>query len=496
LDLGHAHYPYGRIAAIQYRSQVHTVKKIVVIGAGPSGLAAAHELGKSGHTPLLLEASDQVGGISRTEEYHGYRFDLGGHRFFTKQPDVLALWQDLLGDDLLEVKRISRIFYRDRFIGYPLKIEEIIRKLGMTQSLLILVSYLRTFCLGSSQDSTYEQWIVNRFGRRLFETFFKDYTEKVWGISCSTIEPEWAEQRIANLSFVTAISNAIFGNREARTLIKTFLYPRLGPGMMWQRLVERIEGIGSRVLLESPVLQVNHDGKGVITSVLYRSGEYIEEAAVEECISSMPITTLIGVLVPAPPEAVRSAAERLKYRALLLVVLIIEGEDLFPDQWLYIHCPGVKVGRIQNYGNWSREMVPAEGTSSLGMEYFCDEGDEFWELPDDELVTLAGNELNQIGFSSSSGVISAKVIRVPKAYPVYELGYGKNLSIITDYLNGYTNLQNIGRNGTFRYNNMDHSMISGIRAARNVLGQSDEDLLLIDQTAYIEAAPSRSYTDE
>ena len=464
--------------------------RTVIIGAGPSGLAAAHELSQGRHHPLILEATENVGGISRTESYQGYRFDLGGHRFFTKQPEVLSLWRDLLGNDLLEVSRISRIYYRNRFLNYPLKIDEIVRKLGPVQSLLILASYLRSALFRSGEDATYEQWIVNRFGRRLFETFFREYTEKVWGISCSRIEPEWAEQRINNLSFISAIANALFGARESRTLIKTFLYPRLGPGMMWQRLLERIEEHGGQVCFKSPVVQVNHDGRERITSVLYRSGEYLQEVATEGLISSMPVTTLVSILDPAVPEEVRRAAEALKYRALLLVVLIVKGKDLFPDQWLYIHCPGVKVGRIQNYGNWSREMVPDEGTSSLGMEFFCNEGDPFWVLPDEELTTLAVRELNAVGFSSPEAFIKSKVIRVPKAYPVYELQYGNNLAIIREYLSRFENLELIGRNGAFRYNNMDHAMISGMIAARKRMGQAHDHLLQVGGVPYIEAVSS------
>jgi protoporphyrinogen oxidase len=462
---------------------------VIVIGGGPAGLAAAHELAVNGKRTLLLEGSKAAGGIARTETYGGYRFDLGGHRFFTKQADILSLWYELLGGELLEVQRSSRIYHRGKFISYPLAPTDILKKLGLTESLRILTSYLQTSVMSEKEDASYEDWIINRFGLRLFETFFKEYTEKVWGIPCGRIEPEWAEQRIKGVSLRSAVANALFGSNQARSMIRTFLYPRLGPGMMWDRFVERIVAHGGRVEFKRPVVHLHHDGRGRVSTIVCKSGESAAWCSAQHYISSMPITTLVESLVPAPPSWVLHAARAMRYRSFLIVVLILDKNELFPDQWIYIHDPALKVGRIQNYKNWSQAMLPGPETTSLGMEYFCDEGDGLWNASLSEHIERAAGELDRLGLAPGARVIDGTVVRVPKAYPVYELSYRKNLGVILEYFNSFTNLQSIGRNGTFRYNNMDHSMISGINAARRAMGAVD-GMLSEDDRHYLEASCS------
>ena len=431
-----------------------------------------------------------VGGISRTESYKNYAFDLGGHRFFTKFPSIEALWRELLGPDLTEVRRISRIFYHGRFIDYPLSFPEIIRKLGPLESLLILGSYLRTFHR-SKADTDFQAWVTNRFGKRLFETFFKDYTEKVWGIPCRLIEAEWAEQRIKGLSFLSALTNALFGGRKTRSLIKSFLYPRRGPGQMWQRLTQRIQQNGGDLQLNSPVVKLHHDGGGSITSLDCRTKSGTTAIEPVQVISSMPITSLVTRLSPEPPEDVLQAAKALKYRGFLLVVLILKDTDLFPDQWIYVHDPTVRIGRIQNYRNWSPDMVPDPATSSLGVEFFCNEGDPFWSTDDAELISLAARETEILGLASRGAVLDGTVIRIPKAYPVYELNYRKNLSLLQRYTAGFHNLHLIGRNGNFRYNNMDQAMLSGLNASRKILGKPLLETSAQD-SPYLEDGPNRT----
>ncbi len=444
----------------------------VVVGGGPAGLTTAYELSKSGKTSLVLEADDTVGGLSRTCEYKGYRFDVGGHRFFTKVDYVQELWLEMLGDEFLSRPRLSRIFYRGTLFDYPLKPLNALRGLGLVESVRVGLSYAKVMVFPHREERTFEQWVTNRFGKRLFEVFFKTYTEKVWGIPCSEISAEWAAQRIKNLDLVAAVKNAVLGGAAKKkgevitTLIDEFQYPRHGPGQMWTACTKLLEERGSEVRLNAPVTRIVH-ADGRVRSVVTGDGTEVQG---DEFFSSMPIQTLLRSFDPPPPPEVIDAANRLRYRDFLTVALIVDRDDLFPDNWIYIHSPDVQVGRIQNYKNWSPEMVPDSSKTALGLEYFVQEGDELWNADDDYLVELGRKEVDLLGLAPADAVQDGTVLRMQKAYPVYDDEYKGALEVIRGWLEGLPNLQLIGRNGQHRYNNQDHSMMTGVYAARNVLG--------------------------
>lgn len=445
----------------------------VIIGAGPAGLSAAYELSRQGVQPLVLEQADKVGGIARTEVYKGYRFDIGGHRFFSRDKGVQNLWQQMLGSDFLTVPRLSRISFDGRLLHYPLEFSNALSNLGIVEGTRIVLSYLKARFWPHREERTFEQWVTNRLGRRLYESFFRPYTEKVWGIPCSEIAADWAAQRISGLSLRTALANALFGTGAADTLISEFRYPVLGPGMMWQRFREVAESQGAEVQLGTRVLRIEIEGNRVRNVVALRDQETVQIDG-ENYVSSMPLNELLAAISPPPPEDVLEAARRLRYRAFLLVGLIIDRAELFPDHWIYVHNPDVKVGRLQNFKNWSAAMVPDQGKTSLGLEYFCDEGDEIWAMPDQRLIDLAAVELARLGLADSGQVVGGVVFRQPKAYPVYDRGYRERLEVIQRFLETLDNFQTIGRSGTHRYNNMDHSMLTGIAAARRLLRQADD----------------------
>ena len=455
------------------------MSKCVVIGAGPAGLTAAYELAKQGATATVIEADRVVGGISRTCEYRGYRFDIGGHRFFTKVPYVRELWEEILGDEFITRPRLSRIYYAGRFFDYPLKPLNAVVGLGALEALRIGASYLRARLLPNRDEHTFEHWVSNRFGRRLFEIFFKTYTEKVWGMPCAEISADWASQRIRNLDLTTALKDALLGKHPSRkseavsSLIEEFQYPRLGPGQMWETCAARLENLGTKILLGARVGRVVHK-EGRIQSLWIEDDGAGYEVRGDEFISSMPIRDLIRSFDPPPPPAVLAAAERLRYRDFLTVVLIVEREDLFRDTWIYIHSGDVRVGRIQNFKNWSPAMVPDAGHSSLGLEYFVQENDELWSAADADLIELGRRECSALGLCDADRVVDATVVRMPKAYPVYDRHYQDALETIRGYVGSFPNLQLIGRNGQHRYNNQDHSMMTGVYAARNLRGASHD----------------------
>lgn len=450
--------------------------RVAIVGAGPAGLTAAYELAKQGIHPLVVERDDKVGGIARTEIYKGYRFDIGGHRFYTKVGEVQKLWLEVLGDEFIQVPRLSRIYYQGKFFDYPLSFANTLSNLGLGTSFAIVLSYLKAKVqafIKRPEPETFEEWVTHCFGRRLYQTFFKTYTEKVWGIPCNKISAEWAIQRIKGLSLKQAVINALFGTSNTKTLIKKFDYPILGPGMMWERFTEAVEKLGGDVWLDTGVTRIKHHQQRIQSMEIERNGEVIEVNA-EHFISSMPVTTLVRCLEPGPPEAVLEAARSLKYRAFIIVALIIDSPNLFPDNWIYIHSPEVTVGRIQNFKNWSPAMVPDPNKTCLGMEYFCDEGDELWNLSDEKLLELATKELAILGLAKAATVDDGTVIRQPKAYPVYDRNYRQHLQVIQDFLAGFENLQTVGRNGMHRYNNQDHSMLTGLLAAKNIIGEKHD----------------------
>ena len=458
-------------------------RQFVIIGGGPAGLTAGYELTKHNIRPIVLEQYDKVGGLARTENYKGYHFDMGGHRFFTKSQPVNEMWQEVLGEDFLRRPRLSRIFYHDKFFFYPLKVWNALSGLGIWQAILIVLSFVRWQIFPHKKEETFEQWVTNRFGKRLFEIFFKTYTEKVWGISCSELKAEWAVQRIKNLSLKTALLGMLVKPGDQITsLIEEFHYPRFGPGMLWNEVKDRIEKRDGQVLLNSSVTRFHRTGNCIDYVVVSQNGSGEQIIHGTDFISSMPVSEFVKKLDPVPAE-VLEAANQLSYRDFLTVCLIVNKRELFPDNWIYIHSPEVKVGRIQNFKNWSPEMVPDESKTSLGLEYFCTEGDALWNMPDMDLIELGKRELERIGLAQRDDIVDGCVFRVPKAYPVYDADYAGHLQTVRDFVDGLANFQTVGRNGLHRYNNQDHSMITASLAVRNLLFGEQNDLWNVNADA-------------
>jgi len=446
--------------------------KVVIIGAGPAGLTAAYELSKAGVNSLLLEKDGVVGGISRTVKHKGYGFDIGGHRFFTKVKPVEDMWHEVMGEDFLLRKRLSRIYYGKKFFYYPLRPGNALRNLGLMNAALILVSYLKAQMFPVKPERNFEEWVSNRFGKRLFNIFFKTYTEKVWGIPCTEISAEWPAQRIKGLSLLSALKSALIKKAQKKgevikTLIDSFHYPKKGPGMMWERVADIVTDRGSRVMLNAETTKILWSDR--ITGIQVRAEGKTKLVEGTHFISSMPIRDLIQRLEPAAPDEVLAAASQLNYRDFLTVALVI-NRDAFPDNWIYIHDPSVKLGRIQNFKSWSPDMVPDPSTTCLGLEYFCFEGDGLWNMRDEDLIELGKRELEILGLVKPSEVIDGSVVRMPKAYPVYDGDYRGSLKTVREFVEGLGNLQLVGRNGMHKYNNQDHSMLTAMLAAHNILG--------------------------
>ncbi len=452
-------------------------RPIAVLGAGPAGLTAGYALAHDAEPVIVLEAGSQVGGLARTVERDGYRFDLGGHRFFTKSDEVQRLWHEVLGDELLVRERLSRIFWRGRFISYPLALADVVRKVGPVELARCSASYAASLLRRRSPVAeTFEDWVCDRFGRRLYELFFKAYTEKVWGVPGSEIRAEWAAQRIRTLSFSRVVRAALLRDGgEVHSLIERFHYPRLGPGQMWEAMADEIVGAGGRLRLGCAVvrLELQHGRLAAVDA----GGERIE---VRHAISSLPLRDLVAITDPAPPHAVIEAARGLRYRDFLTVALVVRGEDLFPDNWIYVHDPEVAVGRIQNFRAWSPAMVPDPSRTCVGMEYFCFENDELWNTSDEALVRQATNELQRIGLAPAERVENGYVVRVAKAYPIYDDRYEERVRTVRAWLETIPNLQQIGRNGLHRYNNSDHSMLTALRAVENLQLGASHDLWSIN----------------
>jgi protoporphyrinogen oxidase len=468
-------------------------ERCVIIGAGPAGLTAGWEARRL--PALVLERDDVVGGLSRTVEHEGFRFDLGGHRFFTKVPEVAALWREILGPDLLPRPRLSRIRFGDRFFDYPLRPLDALRGLGPFEALRVVASFARARLFPYPEERSFEQWVVNRFGRRLFEIFFESYTEKVWGMSCAEIGADWAAQRIKNLDLAVALRNALLrrGARDGAvvtSLIERFEYPRLGPGMLWERCRDLLEADGVPTRTGVAVTRILHDGRRVRAVEVRDAEGAVERVEGASFVSSMPLRELVQALDPPPPPDVLAAAERLRYRDFLTVALVVDRAEVFPDNWIYVHAPEVKVGRIQNFKNWSPEMVPDPAQTALGLEYFVQEGDALWNAPDAELVALARRECAALGLVEPTEVRDGVVVRVPKAYPVYDATYRGALDCIRSHLKGLANLQLVGRNGQHRYNNQDHSMVTALRAVRNLAGASYDVWDVNVDDDYHETAPA------
>jgi protoporphyrinogen oxidase len=482
-------------------SKANPQQHVAIIGAGPAGLTAAYLLTQAGVAVTVLERDPRyVGGISRTVEYQGFRFDIGGHRFFSKSQEVEDLWTELLGDDLLHRPRSSRIYYGGKFYAYPLKAGEALKNLGIIESARCVASYAKARLFPVNNPRTFEDWVSNKFGKRLFGIFFKTYTEKVWGMSCSEISADWAAQRIKGLSLSTAIMAALLPKKKKptdrsqtiKTLIDTFRYPRKGPGMMWEAAADRTRVQGGTIRMGTRVTSLEKLPEGSRWRVGFRAEENsegdVEWIEADHVISSAPMRELAACIRPAMPKAVLEAAAKLRYRDFLTVALIVRPTNRFDDNWIYIHEPGVKVGRVQNFASWSPEMVPDKNLACYGLEYFCFEGDGLWSSSDADLIKLAS-----LGLVKAGDVIDGHVVRQPKAYPVYDDEYARHVETIRSELEAhYPGLHLVGRNGMHKYNNQDHAMMTAMLTARNILaGEQLFDVWNVNQDAEYHEAGDR-----
>jgi protoporphyrinogen oxidase len=481
-------------------------QRVVCIGAGPACLTAARRLAGEGAEVIVLERDPvHVGGISRTEHYKGFRFDVGGHRFFSKSAEIEALWDDILGDQLITRPRKSRIFYNGKLFDYPLRAMDALTKLGFFESTLCVMSYLKARIFPIRDPQTFEEWVTNEFGHRLFSIFFETYTEKVWGMKCREISADWAAQRIKGLSLGGAIRSAVkpkwisnmqAGGVRAKTLIESFRYPKLGPGQMWEAAAEQIRERGGQVRLGMNVEALGRNEATGEWTVVARDASGQENAFdCDHVISSAAIAELADCIQPAPPEPVLVAAHALRYRDFLTVALIVRDVDCFDDNWIYIHDSSVKVGRIQNFKSWSPHLVPDPELNCLGLEYFCFSGDGLWESPDEALIRLADEELIQLGLVTPGHVVDGTVIRQRCAYPVYDENYEDRISLFREWLEkDMPGLHLIGRNGMHKYNNQDHAMMTGLLTAENILaGEQKFDVWQVNQDAeYHEAGEDRT----
>lgn len=453
---------------------------VAIIGAGPAGMTAAYQLQQISphYSPMIYEAGHLIGGIARTESHNGFRFDIGGHRFFTKVPEVEGIWNAVLGDDFITVPRLSRIYYKGRYFDYPLKLMNALWNTGPFEAVAIVLSYARWRLRPHPVEETFEQWVINRFGARLYNHFFRSYTQKVWGIPPSQIRADWAAQRIKDLSLLRAIGNALGGARETTSLIEEFKYPRLGPGMMWERMGDLVQAGGGTVHLNHQVVRVLRDGMHVkaldIRGTDQSGKETNEIVKADHFINTAALDDLVGMFDPPPPQEVQAAARRLNYRDFVIVTLILDRPDPFPDNWIYVHDPNVSVGRIQNFRAWSPDMLPNRQQSSIGMEYFCNQDDALWRMDDEQLADLASSELDSLGLADKNSVTDWAIIRQKKAYPVYDADYASALQIIQAWLGQLENFQTVGRNGLHRYNNQDHSMLTAMLAAKNIAGEKHD----------------------
>ena len=460
-----------------------TDPEVVVIGAGPAGLTAAYEFGRRGKKVRVFEADEVVGGISRTVERDGWRFDIGGHRFFTKVAPVEAFWHEILPDeDFLMRPRMSRIFYGNKFYDYPLKATNALRNLGIIEAVRCVLSYLWVRIHKPKDTTTFEGWTAARFGWRLYRTFFKTYTEKVWGVPATDIQADWAAQRIKNLSLGKAIFNALLPRRNQKdiaSLIEEFQYPKYGPGMMWERCTELVRDQGSTVTLTTRVESITRGDQGA-KSVSVRDANGSQQYPCDHIISTMPINELLAVINPPAPPEVLAAAAGLKHRDFLTVAIVVPQEFAFPDNWIYIHAPEVRVGRIQIFGSGSPYLVK-EGRTCLGLEYFVSIGDDLWVMPDDDLIELAKREIATLGLADPTRVEAGFVVRMPKAYPVYDIDYQANVETIRTWLTqNMPNVHPVGRNGMHKYNNQDHSMYTAMLTVENIVDGTHHDIWAVN----------------
>jgi protoporphyrinogen oxidase/putative flippase GtrA len=457
---------------------MNTTSPLYILGAGPAGLAAAYQLTKQGKSVVVVERDSRVGGLAKSIEYQDFILDFGPHRFFTKVAPVLKLWDEVLGQDQVTVNRLTRIYYGGKYFGYPLKATEVLRAVGPIESAKIIASYIKAQLFPLRNPRNFAEWVKGKFGRRLFEIFFEGYTQKLWGIPCTEISADWAAQRIKGLSLLKAAKNALLGNDgKVKTLIDQFQFPRLGSGQLYEKIADYLHEHNQPVLVNTEVVEIHHDNFQV-THVTLKNRHTGEERKVNcsGVISSIPISLLVQQITSPPPRQVIEAAKSLKFRNTILVYLIVEGRNLFPDNWLYINEPSVEFGRVTNFANWSPDMLPNQHQTPLCCEYWCNFGEPMWQQSEPELLARAEQELKKIGLLHNEKVSGGFVVRLPRTYPIYAGNYKTALADIQSYLKQFANLQLVGRYGAFKYNNQDHSLLMGILAAENVLEPGKHDL--------------------
>jgi protoporphyrinogen oxidase len=460
----------------------------VIIGAGPAGLSAAETLSKSDRQFSVLEASDHTGGISATIRHNDFLFDLGGHRFFTKNSEIDRYVSELLGNELVSVDRSSKILLNGKLFDYPLRPLNAIFGLGPLTAAEIIFNYVtERLKINRPAPRSLEDWVISQFGKTLYLLFFKTYTEKVWGIDCNRISAEWGVQRIKGLSLRTAIVDALWKKRkkDAASLLKHFTYPKKGIGVICEKLAETISQ-PNRLMFQSPVKELFHDGT-VIKTVAYGGTGGGGRIETDFVISSMPITELILSLRPLPPDDIVEAARWLKYRDLVCVALMFNTPSVTDQTWIYVHDPAIDFGRLHEPKNWSRYMAPPDKSCAV-FEYFCNEGDEVWNASDEALYekTVRDFRKSAISPAAAAAIFDYRVVRTSKTYPLYEIGFSRYLLKIRDYLKRFTNLQLVGRYGTYKYNNLDHSLETGIKGAQNILGARHDTFMVNIEDAYLE----------
>jgi protoporphyrinogen oxidase len=449
--------------------------KVLIIGAGPAGLSCGYELSKKGVDVAIYEASEHVGGMSRSIDLWGQKVDLGPHRFFSKEKNVNRFFNELLQDEYTLVNRQTRIFYRNRFFDYPLKFLNVLTNLSLTTIIRILWDYLIIRLKPIKNPSTFEEWVTNKFGKKLFETFFKSYSEKLWGIPCSKIDANWAAQRIKSLSLIDAIIFSIKGDKKNKhkTLVDQFAYPKNGTGQLYLNCAKKIIENGGEINLNSPARKIVVDEFKNATGIILSDGTEIKADII---ISTMPLTTLVKGFSNLP-NIVSEAADELYFRNTILVYLEVDDINLFKDNWIYVHSPDVKHGRITNFRNWCPTLYKDKQTSILCLEFWAFDTDEIWEMSDVDISNLAKKELRLLKLVPEKANISQfKVVKIPKCYPVYEIGYETHLKVIEKYISEFKNIIPIGRYGAFKYNNQDHSILMGILAAENITGNKNVNL--------------------
>ena len=449
--------------------------KVIVIGAGPAGLSCAYSLSKENVDVEVYEASQHVGGMSRSFDLWGQRVDLGPHRFFSKERRVNKFFTEILSGEFTMVNRLTRIYYKNRFFQYPLKLSNVLLNLNLFTITRILWDYFIQRIRPIKNPTTFESWVTNRFGKKLYEIFFKSYSEKLWGVPCSRIDADWAAQRIKTLSLWGAVLSAIKGNagNKHKTLVDEFAYPNHGTGMLYEKCANKIETLGGRIHTSAPVKKILLDGENQAKGIELKDGKKIEA---DYIISTMPLTSMILGL-PDVPEKVKSAANELYFRNTILVYLEVDGISLFEDNWIYVHSQDVRHGRITNFRNWCPTLYGEKNTSILCLEFWAFNEDDIWSSDDESLSRIAKQELEKLNLvPKEMGILNSKVIKIPKCYPVYETGYQEPLKTLVDYVDAIENLIPIGRYGSFKYNNQDHSILMGLLAAENITGNGKTNL--------------------